>query len=495
MNGADWIVVGGGSAGCVVASRLANAADPQLGRIVLIEPPSTFAPPVDRERPANWLKLLGSSEDWNLGTSENAALAKRVLRWPRGRGLGGSSRINAMIWFPPTSSDLQNLIDASGNAWSLSELQQELENLTELVRPEQPAWQSESADRFLEAVSSSHHGTAWPYLRLNRSGRRWNPAGLLTPGLTNDRIEIQRATVNRLVHQGDRVIGVEIWNEYGTNQVLANKGVILCAGAIATPGILMRSGIGNREQLQQHNIDVRIESDQVGQGLQDHLIMPVVFQVKSKPFPSQPSVRDIARWQTMGTGPLTSNLAECGGLFLDDSVQLHVTPTHYLSYPTPTDHAFMTIGVNASQPLSAGILELQSKDPRVPLLIHPNYLGHGSDRETTIRGIRLARQLVTETSLSKWIVSEKLPGKKRHSDEDLGRAISRYTQTLYHPAGTLQFGASQSCVVSPGFAIRGLQQAWIVDASVLPGLTYGNPNATIMLLALQAAKKIIEQTT
>ena len=141
MNRADWIVVGGGSAGCVVASRLANAADPQLGRIVLIEPPSTFAPPVDRERPANWLKLLGSSEDWNLGTSENAALAKRVLRWPRGRGLGGSSRINAMIWFPPTSSDLQNLIDASGNAWSLSELQQELENLTELVRPEPPAWQ------------------------------------------------------------------------------------------------------------------------------------------------------------------------------------------------------------------------------------------------------------------------------------------------------------------------------------------------------------------
>lgn len=493
MSNADWIVVGAGSAGCIVAAQLANATDSRRGMVTIVEPPTNTAPQIDRERPAHWLKLLASSEDWNLSTTENARLARRVLRWPRGRGLGGSCRINAMIWFPPTRKDLQMLVNASGGAWSISELQQDLQNLTHLTRPEQPAWQSESAHRFLNAAKQLDEGTAWTYLRLNRSGRRWNPAELLNTAQADGRIEVQRATVNRLICKGDRVIGVETWDDRGKNEILANKGVILCAGAIATPAILMRSGIGPRDQLEKTGIEVRVESEQVGRGLQDHLIMPTIFQVRSGQFPSRSSVQDIARWQTMGSGPLASNLAECGGLFLQDSVQIHVTPTHYLNYPKPTDHAFMTIGVNASQPQSTGMLHLQSADPRMPVSIHPRYLQDASDREKTINGIRFARRLVTETSLAQWTVSEAVPGQKRDSNRDLEKAVSRYSQTLYHPTGTSHMGAMPSSVVTPDFQLRGLRQAWAVDASVLPKLTLGNPNATIMLLAFKAAKKLVER--
>lgn len=493
MNKTDWIVVGAGSAGCIVAAQLANATGTRRGMVTLVEPPTKTAPQIDRERPAHWLKLLNSSEDWNLTTRENEQLARRALRWPRGKGLGGSSRINAMIWFPPTRKDLQMLVNASGGAWSVSEMQQDLQSLTLLTRPEQPAWQSESTHRFLNAAKQLDEGTAWTYLRLNRSGRRWNPAELFNAAQANGSIEVQRTTVNRLICKGDRVIGVATWDDRGKNEILANKGVIICAGAIATPAILMRSGIGPRDQLKKTGIEVRVESEHVGHGLQDHLIMPMIFEVRSGQFPSRSSVQDIARWQTMGTGPLASNLAECGGLFLQDSVQIHVTPTHYLNYPKPTERAFMTIGVNATQPQSTGVLRLQSADPRMPVSIDPRYLQDASDRETTINGIRFTRHLITETSLSQWTRAETLPGKKRNSDHDLEKAISRYSQTLYHPTGTSHLGARPSSVVTPDFQLRGLRQAWVVDASVLPQLTLGNPNATTMLLAFKAAKKLVDQ--
>ena len=492
MSKTDWIVVGGGSAGCVVANRLANPNGSRCGKVTIIEPPTTATRRVNRERPANWLNLLGSSEDWNLETSENSQLANRTLRWPRGKGLGGSSRINAMIWFPPTHKDLQMLVEASGGAWSVPELQRDLNTLTQLTRPERPAWQSESTRRFLNATKQFDEGDAWTYLRLNRSGRRWNPAELLNTAQEVGSIEVQRTTVNRLICKGDRIAGVETCDSHGKNEMFANKGVIICAGAIATPAILMRSGIGPRDQLEKTGIKVRVESDQVGQDLQDHLIMPVIFRVRSGQFASHASVQDIARWHTMGTGPLASNLAECGGLFLKDTVQIHVTPTHYLNYPKRTDHAFMTIGVNATQPKTTGMLQLQSSDPRVPMRIHPHYLQDTSDRDVMIHGIRLARRLVAETNLSQWIVSETLPGEKRDTDQHLEKAISRYSQTLYHPVGTSRFGVLNSSVVTPDFRLKGFRQAWVVDASVLPRLTHGNPNATIMLLALKAADKLQE---
>ena len=491
MNEPDWIVVGAGSAGCMVACQLSQAAVPGRTRVTVIEPAGEPAPLINRERPARWLHLLGSSEDWNLTTEKSHRLANRSLRWPRGRGLGGSSRINAMIWFPPTQEDYEMLVAASGGQWTLAELQENFREVTELTRPEHPAWLSESSHRFLKATAQWSDASPMAYARLNRDGRRWNPADLLTAGRQNGSIQMRRAMVDRMIWKDDRIIGVETLDKHGVNSIHARKGVILCAGSIATPAILMRSGIGPRNQLNKLGINLRYDTDRVGNNLRDHLIMPVIFQVKSGRFPTRYSTRNIAQWQTMGSGPLASNLAECGGLFQNNTIQIHVTPTHYLTHPRQAEHAFMTIGVSSTQPQSTGQIQLTASDARAPLRIDARYLQEPDDLKTTIKGVELARRLVKDTSLSQWIVSESIPGKRRGTARDMEKAIARYSQTLYHPACTCPLGSESDSIITPNFSIRGAEQGWVADASILPRLTHGNPNATVMLLAYSAAKRII----
>jgi choline dehydrogenase len=272
----------------------------------------------------------------------------------------------------------------------------------------------------------------------------------------------------------------------------ASRGVILCAGAIATPTILVRSGVGPREEFARHQIDRRVEHPAVGQGLQDHLIMPVIFQTRSaQPFASRPSVRDLARWQVLGGGPIASNLAESGGLFHQDSIQVHLTPTHYLSYPKDVAPV-MTVGVNVTRPKSRGSIRLASARYDDPPVIDAGYLSHESDLTGTIQGVRLARSLAAHTDLSDWVTAEILPGPRRTSDASIAKSIARYAQTLYHPVGTCRLGNARDAVVDAGFAVHRTRQLWVVDASVLPTLTLGNPNATVLALASMAAERIAE---
>ncbi len=163
------------------------------------------------------------------------------------------------------------------------------------------------------------------------------------------------------------------------------------------PTILMRSGIGPRDELARHKIDVRCEHASIGKNLQDHLIMPVIFETKStNVFSFNASVRDTARWQALGTGPIGSNIAECGGLFNRGKVQIHITPTNYLTFPHKSVTSVMTVGVNLTQPRSRGTVTIASKDLRIPPCIHPNYLAEESDLEGTIRAVELARRIAFE---------------------------------------------------------------------------------------------------
>jgi choline dehydrogenase len=279
--------------------------------------------------------------------------------------------------------------------------------------------------------------------------------------------------------------------EDGAFDLCADRGVVIAAGTIATPAILIRSGLGNRDELSRIGVNVRQHIASLGDHLQDHLIMPVIFETTrpSDRVEPQPSMRDLARWEVMGTGPVSSNLAECGGLFAERSIQVHVTPTHYLSYPKQGDVSAMTIGVNVTQPQSSGHLRLISSRADVSPELAPNYLGRPIDLERTIRAIHLARQLAEQPPLNKMIRRELLPGPKRSSAEELTRAISRYAQTLYHPAGTCRLGA----VVDEQLAIRGTERLWVVDASILPQVTVGNPNASILMLAWFAADLLKNQ--
>ena len=170
MNEPEWIVVGAGSAGCMIASQLARAIGQGRSGVTLVEPAGEPAPRINRERPARWIHLLRSGDDWNLATEKSERLANRTLRWPRGRGLGGSSRINAMIWFPPTQMDLEMLVAASGGQLTLPELQTSFREVTKLTCPEHPAWLSEASHRFLEATAQWNDSSPMVYARLNRQG-------------------------------------------------------------------------------------------------------------------------------------------------------------------------------------------------------------------------------------------------------------------------------------------------------------------------------------
>lgn len=486
MTECDIIVVGAGSAGSVLADQLARRYQ---SRVVLVEPDSMPAPRIDRERPASWLKLLGSGDDWNLSTEPAAALAGRSIAWPRGRGLGGSGRINAMIWFPPTDVDRNDLQSASGGAWSEADFETCYQEAEMLVRPESPRWLSDPARRFMESVGDWPNALPFVYRRVCRGGRRWTPAEALD---SNSGVRIVRGTVDRVLFDADKACGVMLGSSArrGSDKIHATQGVVLCAGAIASPTILMRSGIGPREMLQDANIDVRVDAPRVGCGLQDHLTMPVIFRLPTeRRFRAEPSVADLTRWQTIGAGPIASNIAECGGLFDNGRFQIHVTPTHYLSYPKPDAAAAMTLAVNVARPASRGRLTIRSNDVNSPPILDAGYLSEESDLQGTIDGVRVCRTIATATPLSRWHRGELLPGSKRQSDESIAKSIARYAQTLYHPVGTCRMGTDPDSVVDPSLRVRGVDRLWVVDGSILPRVPCGNPNAIVISLAIWAASR------
>lgn len=490
MTAPDLIVVGAGSAGCILAARLTR----EFGiRVALVEPPASEAPPIDRQRPVRWLNLIGSADDWGLQTQPVPELASRSLAWPRGRGLGGSSRINALIWFPPTDRDLALLDASSGGKWRPEEVSAACQALETDLRPEPPAWLSEPSQRFLAAAEGLGDAVPMIYRRLQRQGRRWLPSEMLPP--PHEAFQIIRGTVDRLLWDNQTAVGVRLQNDSHCTEIRASLGVVLTAGAIATPAILVRSGVGEREELKQLGIDPRVDMPSVGHHLQDHLIMPVVFQriASQAPFRSRATMQDLARWQTMGTGPIASNLAECGGLFEGGTIQIHATPTHYLAYPKQDAVPWMTLGVNVTQPRSTGRLRLTSRNPQIAPQVEPGYLQQSVDLDDTIAGVRLARRLAARSPLLESIHEESLPGAKRTSEEAVARAIRRYAQTLYHPVGTCRLGVEPDAPVNHLFAVRGTNRLWVVDGSLLPKLTVGNPNATIMSLAWMAAPSITSQ--
>ncbi|GAA5510151.1 Alcohol dehydrogenase [acceptor] [Novipirellula caenicola] len=483
MSSPDILIVGAGSAGCTLAHLLHH----QYGySVTLIEPGAAENPEIvaateiDHTRPARWLKLLGTSSDWNYATEASQSLAGRSLNCPRGRGVGGSSRINAMIWFSPTDDDFNMFSTAAADdRWSTASLRSAYQAAERLVQPESARWISEPAERFLQAATP--FGTPVAYRRMNRNGRRWSPAALIAD---SSGVQTIRASVDRILFRDDQAVGVKLTNG---DEIAAGKRVILSAGSIASPAILMRSGIGPRDLLRDAGAQAWLDAAEVGQHLQDHLVMPVVFSTSAAArFDLNVSPRDLVRFDALGRGPLASNIAEAGGLFASDTLQIHVTPTHYLRFPQPGAPAAMTIAVNPTKPKSRGQLAIRSLDASEPPRIDLRYLTDPADVETTIAGVKLARSIAAQSPLQNWIGPEMVPGAKRDSDQTIAKSISRYAQTLYHPVGTCGLGR----VVDADLSVIGTRRLSIVDASVFPEMTVGNPNAMVITLATWFANQL-----
>ena len=520
----DFLVVGAGSAGCVVARVLA-----QSGYRVAIVEAADPGPP--NRRPAEYLHSFGTDQDWQLKTEPQKYLANRQLIQPRGRGPGGSTRINAMIWYPPRPCDIDRLVTNGGGQLDRQSLESSLNAVTSWVRPQPPRWLSEATTHYLRttnpAIEAPH-----AFLRMgNRAGRITSADLLAGATLDPGSLEMMTAHVTRVVFNGDQAIGLEVRRDgdASATTLAAEKGVILCAGTFASPAILMQSGIGPSGRLAELAIDIRVDSPNVGNHLTDHLIMPIIFAVSVRQrFPTQPSVADLARWQIAGTGPLASNLAESGGIYrltmgathhlpigathhlpaIGDEFQVHVTPTHYLTHPGESAVAAMTIGVNLCSPKSRGSVSIRPTDQAqlVPptdrradgrfggraIRIDPGYLTDRSDLQAMVAAVRQGRIIANDPELRPFIGDEVLPGAGRQSDEAIERTIARFAQTLYHPVGTCRLDTDATSVVDPSGAVRGTQRLYVIDGSILPTIPSVNPNATIMMLAHRLASDLVE---
>ena len=474
MTSSDILVVGSGSAGCVLAHELATRHSLD---VTVVEPPESAAPLIDSQRPMRWLQLLGSTEDWSPATQPDAGIAGRSLRWPRGRGVGGSSRINSMIWCEPTADDFRQFELATAGALSVPRLRSGFARAESLVRPERPRWISPAGRAFFAAADGFPGGERFVYRRSNRCGRRWRAEELIDVA----GIRLVRGFVDRVVWNGERAVGVLL----SSGEIIHARHVVLSAGTVASPAILMRSGIGPAEHLTELGIDVRRDCADVGGQLRDHLVMPVVRALKHSTdgLPVEISDGDVARWQKLGDGPIASNIAEVGGLFADRRIQIHVTPTHYLTYPHKESKRAMTIAVNATKPRSTGRLLIESSDPHAQPLITPAYLSDPADIETTMYGVRLARELYERIADLVELGPELVPGQRRQADGAIHRSVARYSQTLYHPVGTCRAGQDDQSVVTDNFQVRGFENLSIVDASVFPDQITVNPNAMVMALA------------
>ncbi|WP_404309780.1 GMC family oxidoreductase [Neorhodopirellula lusitana] len=472
------VIIGGGVCGCLLAHQLATRSNQPVW---IIEAGGEQAENQSyRDRPARWLHLLGSSDDYAFSTLPNDALSGRQITWPRGRGLGGSGRINAMIWLPPHSSDLQTLTDAGLDRSSLNNA---LETSQTLIPTEAPRFVSESSQHFLDSVQhDSNLGTFAAYQRINRFGRRWTTARLLddldqTSPESTARVRVIQANVNELSIRENQVDAIQLQSGRLVRDlaISADTQVVSCAGALGTPELIMRSGIRHPA---------------IGANLHDHLIMPIIYRHSGSGFlAGRPNMNQLAAWQHGGTGPLASNIAECGGFDPSMRFQLHVTPTDYLRYPARAGDPAMTFAVSLTRPQSRGRLTLSEADANTPaqrLQIDTGYLSDRNDVGELIEAVRWGRQLAESLQQSGWLLKESTPGVKRQSDSQLEAAIARFTQTLYHPGGSCSLGT----VVDANFRACGLENLRIVDASLLPEPTFGNPTGVLAMLTCYAAQAI-----
>ncbi len=494
------VILGGGVCGCLLAHELLARTDRPVW---VIEAGGRQAEnSLDRSRPARWLHLLGSTDDDAHTTMPNASLAGRALAWPRGRGLGGSGRINAMIWSPPHADDFQRLsragldFDAMQTAW---------QRANELISVESPRYLSPPSEQFLSAVDGHPElGTFSAYRRINRNGRRWTTEQLLIDAMhadpgTASRLHCIRATAESLCIAHDRLASVTLRDEQQQRVIPLGHDtrVISCLGALGTPALLMCSGIGDPELLTRADLPTRFDLPGVGRNLHDHLIMPVVYDRAPPAFlPGPPSTREIEQWEEEGSGPLASNIAECGGFDRDARFQLHVTPTDYLRYPQPSAASAMTLGVQLTRPLSRGWLDLAGHADNmhagnIRLNIHSEYMTDPADAAGLLDGVRWVRELAETLARDDVLGNERVPGRRRTDDGRLLAAIARYAQTLYHPGGTCAIGDEpDASVTSPDFRVRGVSGLSIVDASLLPEPTTGNPTALLAMLTCYAAERL-----
>jgi choline dehydrogenase len=523
---ADYVVVGAGSAGCAVAARLSE--DPSV-RVVLLEAGARDRNPW-LHVPIGYAKTMyHPTLSWNLMTEPEPELEGRRVPWPRGRVLGGSSAINGLLYVRGQQEDYDHWRQLGCTGWSFDDVLPYFRRAEDQERGESrlhgtggPLAVSDLRDRnplaesFIDAAvelgfprNEDFNGEvqegAGFYQTTSRKGWRISSAtAYLKParGRTNLTV-IADAHSTGLLMEGRRATGVKFRRHGAMLTVRAAREVILCGGAIASPHLLLLSGIGPAADLQAMGIAVAHDLPAVGTNLQDHFQARLAYKVNR---PVSLNTRARSRWGQllMGaefalrrTGPLTVS-AGTAGLFarvLPGSATPDVQ-YHFLPFSTSTtmlelhDFPGMTISACQLRPESRGTISLASPDPEAKARIQANYLATETDRRCMIEGIKLGRRLAQTAALGRWVEEEVVPGPAAASDEEILAFIRRTGGTIYHPSGTCRMGGDDASVVDPELRVRGIEGLRVADASIMPTVVSGNTNAPAIMIGEKCADMV-----
>lgn len=521
----DYVIVGSGSAGSVIAERLSADA---RNRVVVLE-----AGGKDTDRrirmPVTWMQLFRSEVDWDYVTEPQPGLHGRQIHWPRGKTLGGSSSTNAMMWVRGFAADYDEWAQHAGEQWSFSNIVKYFATIENVAgareshegiggpmhvsqqrspSPLTAAWlqAAEQCGYSIERPNSPQPNGFSQTVVTQRRGSRWSTAdAYLRPALRRKNLTlITNATVTRVVITDRRAVGVEFVKDGRTQFVRASCEVIMSAGTVNTPQLLMLSGIGPQKHLSQLGIKTIHHSPQVGQNLQDHLMAVLGFDVEAKTLARAATPIQIVNYLTRRRGMLTSPAAEAYGFVRSDphmslpDLELFFGPGAFFDaglggLGEPYLHDSVTLGTILLKPQSVGQITLRSCDPTAKPIIDPRYLSDsgGRDRKAMLEGLRICSKISDAPSLRGLLEKLVRPlGANDAIEMVLKQALDNESHSIYHPVGTCRMGTDADSVVTPDLRVRGVQSLRVADASVMPTVIRGHTNAPSIVIGAKAADLI-----